>query len=161
MSAVKSKFAGLLRGLLRHFDDNETEAANTFESAPPAASPAPALTTRPQPVPARFPSRPLSPPAPVQAPSPASAGLAKAVEIAQEEIELPLQPIIAGLPLELRAKINGSAAAAAKISVPVERVLNQLATGTVKISFGECGSWLPEFSPNTAANTMPARLPCR
>ena len=148
MSAVKSKFAGLLRGLLRHFDDNESESANTFESAPPAATAAPALTARPQPTPARFASRPPSSPTPAHAPSPVPPGTVKAVEVTQEEIELPLQPIIAGLPLELRAKINRSGAAGGKISGPVERVLNQLATGTVKISFGE----LRQLAPGVFAN---------
>ena len=47
MSAVKSKFAGLLRGLLRHFDDHEPEPANTFESAAPAAPAAPPAGPKP------------------------------------------------------------------------------------------------------------------
>jgi predicted regulator of Ras-like GTPase activity (Roadblock/LC7/MglB family) len=148
MSAVKSKFAGLLRGLLRHFDDNETEAANTIESATPAAPAAPAAPARPQPAPARFASRLPSSAAPANAPSPAPTGRVKAAEIVQEAIELPLQPIIAGLPLELRAKINSTGVAGGTISIPVERVLNQLAAGTVKISFGELRQLAPEVFAN-------------
>ena len=34
MSAVKSKFAGFLRGLLRHFDDNEPVDTNNDVNEP-------------------------------------------------------------------------------------------------------------------------------
>jgi predicted regulator of Ras-like GTPase activity (Roadblock/LC7/MglB family) len=158
MSAVKSKFAGLLRGLLRHFDDNEpvepvvaiepvaaTPAAKTFGSAAPvvptvaAAEPAAARPSLRPPTPAY---------APAYVPQRGSAAPAKAVEIKQQGIELPLQPIIAALPLELRAKITGSGAAGTTISIPVEKVLTQLATGSVKISFGE----LRQMAPGTFAN---------
>lgn len=152
MSAVKSKFAGLLRGLLRHFDDNEpvvaNPAANTFEPAAPDVPAAPVV----EPARGRSSSRP-----PTQAYAPAyvpqrapaaSAAPAKAVEIKQQGIELPLQPIIAALPLELRAKITGSGATGATISIPVEKVLTQLATGSVKISFGE----LRQMAPGAFAN---------
>ncbi len=148
MSAVKSKFAGFLRGLLRHFDDNESVAANSdvkeLASATPTATPAPRST------PGRFASRPLAKPAAalatVQPPAPKPP--AKVVEIKEEKIDLPLQPIIASLPLELRAKITGSATTGSTISIPVEKVLHQLATGTVKISFGE----LRQLAPGIFAN---------
>ena len=146
MSAVKSKFAGLLRGLLRHFDDNETDAADdTIEPAAPAA---PAVAAAPKPAPARFASRPQSSPAPAKVPSPAPAAPAKTVEIKPQVIDLPLPPIVAGLPLELRAKITSSAQAGSTISIPVEKVLNQLATGTVKISFGELRQLAPGIFGN-------------
>jgi predicted regulator of Ras-like GTPase activity (Roadblock/LC7/MglB family) len=53
------------------------------------------------------------------------------------EIAVPLAPIIAGLPLELRAKIASIPAPGLTINLPVETVLAQLAFGAVKISFGE------------------------
>jgi predicted regulator of Ras-like GTPase activity (Roadblock/LC7/MglB family) len=144
MSAVKSKFAGMLRGLLRHFDDNEPVAAKTDEPSAPAA---PAVPTAPQPAPARLASRP-PPQAPAKVPPPAPKPPAKVVEVKQEGIDLPLQPIIAALPLELRAKITSSGTTNATISIPVDKVLNQLATGTVRISFGE----LRQLAPGVFAN---------
>ncbi len=55
-----------------------------------------------------------------------------------DEIQLPLQPILAALPMELRAKIMGTVnTVTMTLSIPVEKVIAQLATGSVKISFGE------------------------
>ena len=87
-------------------------------------------------------------PALASVPPPAPKSPAKVVEVKQEGIDLPLQPIIAGLPLELRAKITSSGTTGSTISIPVEKVLNQLATGTVKISFGE----LRQLAPGVFAN---------
>jgi predicted regulator of Ras-like GTPase activity (Roadblock/LC7/MglB family) len=126
MSAVKIKFAGLLRGLLRHFDDDEPVAVKAFEPSAPAV---PAVTAAPEAVPPSLVSQKPVPSLPASVPSPASAGA--------DGIELPLQPILAGLPMELRAKITGSGTAGITILIPVEKVLTQLATGSVKISFGE------------------------
>jgi predicted regulator of Ras-like GTPase activity (Roadblock/LC7/MglB family) len=148
MSAVKSKFAGLLRGLLRHFDDNEPVAADTTYEPDAPAAPAVAAAPQPCPVPARLVSRPSAVPASVHVPPPAVVAPAKPVEVKQEGINLPLQPIIAGLPLELRAKIASSGTSGSTILIPVEKVLNQLATGTVKISFGE----LRQLAPAVFAN---------
>lgn len=143
MSAVKSKFAGLLRGLLRHFDDDEPVAAKTFEPAflatapeapAPEAAPANIVSQDPEPA-ASVPVQPTEPAVPT---APAK----------EEGIELPLQPILAGLPLELRAKITSSATPGLKVSIPVDKVLNQLATGSVKISFGE----LRQMAPAVFAN---------
>jgi predicted regulator of Ras-like GTPase activity (Roadblock/LC7/MglB family) len=114
MSAVKSKFAGLLRGLLRRFDDGETGAPQN--SNPVAAAPSPEI-------PATIVSRQPSPPVSVSA--------------NPDEIQLPLPPILAALPMELRAKIVAANNAGMTISIPVEKALAQLATGSVKISFGE------------------------
>jgi predicted regulator of Ras-like GTPase activity (Roadblock/LC7/MglB family) len=147
MSAVKSKFAGFLRGLLRHFDDNEPVDTNNDVNEPAPAAPAVAA---PRPATNRLASRPPVKPAPALAsiPPPAPKSPAKVVEVKQEGIDLPLQPIIAGLPLELRAKITSSGTTGSTISIPVEKVLNQLATGTVKISFGE----LRQLAPGVFAN---------
>ena len=137
MSAVKSKFAGFLRGLLRHFEDHEPDEVNTFEPArylaqqPQAASPV---------------SQDFGPAASESAPEQATVD--STAPASPEGIELPLQPIIAGLPLELRAKITTSITADIKISVPVEKVLSQLATGSVKISFGELRQMVPGIFAN-------------
>jgi predicted regulator of Ras-like GTPase activity (Roadblock/LC7/MglB family) len=142
MSAVKSKFAGLLRGLLRHFDDHEPEPANTFESAAPAAPAAPPAGPKPGTMLSQTAEPPVlnaqSQPAAEETPVPSS----------PECIELPLQPILNGLPLELRAKITNPVTTGTLIAIPVERVLSQLATGSVKISFGE----LRQMAPAVFAN---------
>lgn len=117
MSAVKSKFAGLLRGLLRRFDDDQAVATKTFQ--PGAAAPS-------APIPMSADSQSQSPLIPTAAPA------------NPDEIQLPLQPILATLPMDLRAKIMGTVnTVTMTLSIPVEKVIAQLATGSVKISFGE------------------------
>jgi predicted regulator of Ras-like GTPase activity (Roadblock/LC7/MglB family) len=65
------------------------------------------------------------------------------------EIAVPLVPIIAGLPMELRAKIMAIPLAGLSINLPVETVTAQLAFGAVKISFGE----LRQLAPSVFANS--------
>ena len=161
MSAVKTKFAGLLRGLLRHFDDNEPVAAKTFEAPlapPPPAVSAPASPRLPNAITTEAPAPAVSTIAPV----PVAPATSAPVAAKTNGIELPLQPILAGLPMELRAKIIANVSTATiTISVPVEKVLTQLATGSVKISFGE----LRQLAPRVFANygpehdTKPVGLP--
>jgi predicted regulator of Ras-like GTPase activity (Roadblock/LC7/MglB family) len=112
---VKSKFAGLLRGLLRRMDADE---------APPvlAARPIAAAAPAPRPV-----TPPVAPVSPVIASTPP----------AENEIALPLAPVVAGLAPELRAKIALVPPPGLTINVPVETILSQLPFGAVKISFGE------------------------
>ncbi len=52
-------------------------------------------------------------------------------------IEVPLQGIIASLPLELHPRVLQPDVGDLVISVPLEKILSQLARGVVKISFGE------------------------
>jgi predicted regulator of Ras-like GTPase activity (Roadblock/LC7/MglB family) len=131
MSAVRIKFTGLFRGLLRRFaDDDETSAAETFR---PAAAP----------------STPIPMPS-VSQPTPTSASVPPPVAANPDEIQLPLQPILTALPMELRAKIMCVVNTTAMvISIPVEKALIQLATGSVKISFGE----LRQLAPGVFANS--------
>src|SRR6267142_5223361 len=120
-NTVKTKFTGLLRGLLRRFEDDDAPAAETERPAT-AAAPAPTATN---PKPAFTP-----PPAP-QTPPPPSASANP------DEIQLPLPPIIASLPMELRAKVVSMNITGMTIGIPVEKAISQLATGSVKITFGE------------------------
>ncbi len=60
-------------------------------------------------------------------------------------LELPLQEILNGLPLELRAKVKYSEVGDLTISVPLEKILSQLARGSVKISFGELRQAVPQI----------------
>lgn len=121
---VKTRFAGLLRGLLRRMDS--PDPAPAVSSRPASAA---SLATDSKPAPA--PAAPVIPP------------------VSPDEIVLPLAPVIAGLPMELRAKIMTVPVAGATIALPVETVVSQLAFGTVKISFGE----LRRLAPGLFANS--------
>jgi predicted regulator of Ras-like GTPase activity (Roadblock/LC7/MglB family) len=130
MSAVKSKFAGLLRGLLRRFDGDQTVAVEAFHPAAVAPS-------------ASIPMPSVSQPTP-------SASVSSSAPANSDEIQLPLQPILASMPMELRAKIMGVVnTMSMTIAIPVEKTLAQLATGSVKISFGE----LRQLAPGVFANS--------
>jgi predicted regulator of Ras-like GTPase activity (Roadblock/LC7/MglB family) len=121
--SVKSKFAGLLRGLLRQFDDRAP--ATPTPVTPPATAAAPPTAAH---------AHKNAPPA-----RPTSA----------EGIELPLASIITALPIDLRAKLITVPPAGLTICLPAETVMAQLAFGAVKISFGE----LRQLAPGIFANT--------
>ena len=125
-TSVKSKFAGLLRGLLRQLDDR----------APVPAAPVAAPTART--------SAPVSP-----APAPAENNFLPQRPVTTNGVELPLAPIVAALPMDLRAKLMTVPAAGTTICVAAETVMSQLAFGAVKISFGE----LRQLAPGVFANS--------
>ena len=111
---VKIKIAGLLRGLLRHLDDNgavvpETPRFPTSATASVMAVPATPLQAAPAPTPAGNPN----------------------------ELQLPLKAVIAAMPMELRAKVMQTPPTEMVISISLEKVLTQLARGAVKITFRE------------------------
>src|SRR5690348_1330601 len=60
-------------------------------------------------------------------------------------IELPLQRILEGLPLELQPRVTQTDVGDLTISVPLEKVLAQLSRGVVKISFGELRQAAPDI----------------
>jgi predicted regulator of Ras-like GTPase activity (Roadblock/LC7/MglB family) len=122
MSAVKTKFVGLLRGLLRRFDDDNAPATGEMEQSRPVNTAAPQVS-------------PAAPPAALS--QPIVQPVIPAAPVNPDEIQVPLPPILAALPMELRGKIMTANTADMTISVPVDRILPQLATGMVKISFGE------------------------
>jgi predicted regulator of Ras-like GTPase activity (Roadblock/LC7/MglB family) len=66
-----------------------------------------------------------------------------------DEIELSLATVVASLPLDLRAKLMAAPPAGQKIHLPAEMVINQLAFGAVKISFGE----LRHLAPGVFVNS--------
>ncbi len=124
---VKSKFAGLLRGLLRRMDGDGT---------PPVLAARPVAAAAPAP-------RPMTP---VVAPvSP----LISSTPPGENEIALPLAPIVSGLSPELRAKIASVPPPGLTINVPVETILSQLSFGAVKISFGELRQMAPSIFINS------------
>jgi predicted regulator of Ras-like GTPase activity (Roadblock/LC7/MglB family) len=66
-----------------------------------------------------------------------------------DEIELPLASVVAGLPLDLRAKLMAAPPAGLMIRLQAEQVIGQLAFGAVKISFGE----LRRLAPGVFVNS--------
>jgi hypothetical protein len=63
-------------------------------------------------------------------------------------LELPMQPILAGLPLELQPRLKNPDAGGLNVSVSLEKVLAQLSQGSVKIPFGELRQAAPDlFTP--------------
>jgi predicted regulator of Ras-like GTPase activity (Roadblock/LC7/MglB family) len=135
---VKSKFAGLLRGLLRRFDDN---GATVVAPPRPMAATAASLTTF---------SRASSPAAAPQSKTQLIFGSPSAAPAAGPSgLQLPLPSIITGLPMDLRAKLMKTPPANAFVSIPVEKVLSQLARGSVKVSFGELRAALPGLFANS------------
>ncbi|HEX4350548.1 MAG TPA: hypothetical protein VH251_09175, partial [Verrucomicrobiae bacterium] len=116
--SVKSKFAGFLRGLVGRADNR----APAGSAAPASPAPVPVQTTRA--------TSQSSPPA--HAPHGGN----------PDEIELPLASVVAGLPLDLRAKL-AAVPANQTIRLQAELVIGQLAFGAVKISFGELRNLAP------------------
>ena len=139
--SVKIKIAGLLRGVLRHLDPNEAVRPQTPRFHSSAGAPVTAAPVA---------ATPLQMAAP--APSPAENA---------DELQLPLQPIIAAMPMELRAKVMQTPPAGMVISIPLEKVLTQLARGAVKISFGELRMVAPGVFVNSGGehDHKPVMLP--
>jgi predicted regulator of Ras-like GTPase activity (Roadblock/LC7/MglB family) len=142
-NSVKTKFAGLLRGLLRRLDDNEATVpekprSHTVITPPPAVVPVAATLPRTAPLahPAPIPTTPAAttPPVPVDNP---------------DELQLPLQSILAAMPMDLRAKVMQTPPPDMVISIPLDKILTQLAFGSVKISFGELRMAVPGVFVNS------------
>ena len=139
-STVKTKFAGLLRGLLRRLDEDEAEAPVTPTVR---VLPNSALPTGATPIAVADPTCASSPdPGTIEAASPAS-------DDNPDELRLPLHPILAALSMDLRAKIMQTPPPDTMISIPLEKILSQLAFGSVKINFGE----LRQAAPGVFVNS--------
>lgn len=75
-------------------------------------------------------------------------------------VELPLQPVIEGLPLELRARLLADDVGEATITVPLEKILAQLSRGAVRLSFGELRQLSPGvFRPESDRDAVLVPLP--
>src|ERR1035437_1942999 len=103
---VKSTFAGLLRGLLRRFDDS---GVTTVVPAPSMAASAASRTKLPR-ASSQSKTQPVFTPPPA-APAAGPSGL-----------QLPLPSVIAVLPMDLRAKLVRTEPAIEFVSIPVEQV---------------------------------------
>jgi predicted regulator of Ras-like GTPase activity (Roadblock/LC7/MglB family) len=75
-------------------------------------------------------------------------------------IELPLQPILSALPLELQPRLLHPDAGALTIAIPLEKILAQLSRGAVQISFGELRQAAPDlFTPEADRDRVLVPLP--
>lgn len=146
---MKNKFAGFLRGLLRHADDREAERPLAASAANPPAAPAPANTpaTTADATTDVF----ASDSQPAQEAAPASTN----------EIALPLAAVIAHLPMDLKAKLMAPPTPGQTIALPVDKVTTQLAFGSVKIPFGELRRLAPGIFANSGGefDNKPVSLP--
>ena len=144
----KSKFAGLLRGMLRRVDGGE-ESGPQITRPVAAAAPPPMAAA---PTPAQMPQAVETPP---PAPMPVRSGNVS-------ELEMPLMSILEKLPPDLRSKwmSGGVNLSQASICIAVEKVLPQLALGTVKITFGELRQAAPDlFRTGSEYDSLPIALP--
>jgi predicted regulator of Ras-like GTPase activity (Roadblock/LC7/MglB family) len=137
-----SRFAGLLRGLFRCFEyeaDAPQDQHSATEGAPSVTVPQTVVSHRTE----------LSASAPIPFPENLN------------EIKLPLQSVLAALPLDLRAKIMNPNTAGMTVSISTEKALTQLATGSVKITFGELRRLAPGIFANSGGeyDAKPVALP--
>lgn len=151
---VKMKFAGLLRGLLRRVDTSESTVA-----AAPRSAAAPLYQRAPV---ASAPASPVSRPPASVTPQPPVRPRSDNRNGNSAELELSLLPIVERLPDDIRTKwfLGGMDLSQATISIPVEKILPQLAVGAVKISFGELRNAVPElFRSGDEYDSLPIPLP--
>jgi predicted regulator of Ras-like GTPase activity (Roadblock/LC7/MglB family) len=108
------------------------------------AAPAAPVQVHARPVVPQQKSQPVQRPQPTM---PSAAGAARPVSHIPSNgggVSLPLHIIIAVLPLELKTRIQRTMVSDIMITIPLDRVLIQLGSGSVRISFGE----LREMAPN-------------
>jgi predicted regulator of Ras-like GTPase activity (Roadblock/LC7/MglB family) len=75
-------------------------------------------------------------------------------------LELPVQPILAALPLEIQARIIQPDAGGMTFSIALEKVLSQLSRGVVQVSFGELRQAAPDlFTPENDRDRVLITLP--
>jgi predicted regulator of Ras-like GTPase activity (Roadblock/LC7/MglB family) len=144
----KKNFAGLLRGLLRKVDNSDfadPQAEHHPLQNQPMGGPGPqpdstaAIVSDLHSVPGDPRLQAVSEPGQYTATPARGASLS--------ELEMPLMPILERLPADLRSKwmLGGVDLQQAMISVPVKKVLPQLALGAVKITFGELRTAAPSL----------------
>ncbi|HZR15704.1 MAG TPA: hypothetical protein VFE51_00130 [Verrucomicrobiae bacterium] len=133
---------GFLKNLLRKAP--ETSAENYEDAAPETAPPQSAPPA---------PKAPIFKAPPLRREGPPANGHAKG-------IQLSLQTIIQGLPLELQPRVRRADVGELSITVPLEKVLAQLSRGAVKVSFGELRQAAPDvFTPQNDRDRVLVALP--
>ena len=142
-NTVKSRFAGLFRSLWGRKDQDTTPAGMEHR---PVTSSAPA-SENPDEAMSDFPA-----PSALNAPLTRSHGEPAAGS--ETEIAVPLNPIVASLPMELRAKIISVPQPGTSIRLSVDSVVPQLAYGVVKISFGDLRHLAPGIFSNSSSSEL-------
>ncbi|HLX72564.1 MAG TPA: hypothetical protein VKV04_23330, partial [Verrucomicrobiae bacterium] len=85
---------------------------------------------------------------------------AQAAYASNTGVRVSLQAIIAVLPLELRTRVQQTAVSGVFVTLPVGRVVSQLAAGAVRMTFGELRAACPNaFSPQADRDTLQIALP--
>jgi predicted regulator of Ras-like GTPase activity (Roadblock/LC7/MglB family) len=75
-------------------------------------------------------------------------------------VHLPLQTILATLPLEVQPKVRRAEVGDRTVAVPLDKILAQLSRGVVTITFGELRSAAPDvFAPDTDRDKSLISLP--
>jgi hypothetical protein len=150
---MKLKIAGLFRSLLGKGERNQPEPTPASERSPGS------------------PSGP--PPNPEESQASASPNYYSLSQEPEEtstisesehpnEIAIPLLAIANTLPMDLKAKLIGTPAPGRMVYLPLENVINQLAFGAVRISFGELRTLAPGIfvsNLNSAFDSRPVTLP--
>lgn len=147
----KSKFFGFLRGIFRKSEANELPEEPSASALPPV---------RPAPV--------NSPPVRAMGSTtgngkPASNGHGAGTNGPRRNvatIPVSLAAVLAGLPLELRAKVKETEVGDLTFPVPLDKILSQLAQGSVKIPYLEIRMAVPHvFDGSTDGDRIPVALP--
>jgi predicted regulator of Ras-like GTPase activity (Roadblock/LC7/MglB family) len=140
---------GFIKNLLRKTAAPQPAETESYGFEEPAAA---AARSFPEPAPA-----PAYSPAPRFRAPPARKNLAGPNG---RGIEVPLQRILEGLPLELHPRVRYPDVGDATISVPLEKILAQLGRGSVKVSFGELRQAAPDvFSAENDRDRVLVPLP--
>lgn len=139
MSALSLKLGGYIKQLFSKSGKTEAAVPETSPATPPvAALPAtPRLAAKPAPV-----------------------NLATGKTAAMPGIEISLQSILAVLPLELKPLVQAQPANGINFSVPVATVLPQLASGSIKVPFGDIRRSAPHvFTEHESFDELSVSLP--
>jgi predicted regulator of Ras-like GTPase activity (Roadblock/LC7/MglB family) len=133
------------KNFFRHEDKNVFQDMPVPSAAAPAAHKTPGTSFRPR-----------TPQAPMQvAPRPVTPIAADG-----DCVQVSLASVFSTLPVELKSRVLQPNVGTATMSISVERVLPQLASGSVKLPFGEIRMAAPQlFSPAADADHVPVALP--
>lgn len=75
-------------------------------------------------------------------------------------VDIPLQSILNGFPMELRSKIRVQTVGDLVVTIALDKVLSQLGQGVVQVPFGEIRSAAPHvFAPGIESDRVPVVLP--
>src|SRR5215471_7427446 len=137
---------GFLKNLLRKEPEALAESQQPVETQSYAE---PTVAVEPQPVQAQV-SRPAAHPVQSRRPSPQQT----------KAIDVPLQRVLENLPLELQPRVQQPDVGDVTISVPLEKILAQLARGAVKVYFGDLRQAAPDvFSAQNDRDRVLVTLP--